>query len=64
MKKSNLYRTLEYDWQKITDAAFHDKKADGDTVAVTIVDEVGSFEIKTMKCIDVIGLAKEGLGGI
>ncbi|MBQ8791270.1 MAG: 3-dehydroquinate synthase [Ruminiclostridium sp.] len=64
LKKCNLYRTLEYDWQKITDAAFHDKKADGDTVAVTIVDEVGSFEIKTMKCIDVIGLAKEGLGGI
>lgn len=64
LKKCNLYRTLEYDWQKITDAAFHDKKADGDTVAVTIVDKVGSFEIKTMKCIDVIGLAKEGLGGI
>lgn len=64
LKKCNLYRTVEYDWQKITDAAFHDKKADGDTVAVTIVDEVGSFEIKTMKCIDVIGLAKEGLGGI
>lgn len=48
LKKCNLYRTLEYDWEKITAAAFHDKKADGDTVTVTTVNEIGSFEMK--KC--------------
>ena len=64
LKKCNLYRTLEYDWDKITEAAFHDKKADGDSVTVTTVSEVGSFEMKKMKCLDVIDLAKEVLEGI
>ena len=63
MKKCNLYRTLEYDWDKIAEAAFHDKKADGDTVTVTTVNEIGSFEIKTMRCIDVIEMAKACLKG-
>lgn len=63
LKKCNLYRELEYDWEKVTEAAFHDKKADGDTVTVTMVNEVGSFELKTMNCLDVIELAKVCLGG-
>lgn len=63
LKKCNLYRTLKYDWEKITEAAFHDKKADGSTVTVTTVDEVGSFEMKTMSCLDVIEMAKRGLEG-
>ena len=61
LKKCGLYRTLNYDWEKITDAAFHDKKADGDTVTVTIVHDVGSFEMKTMRCLDVIAMAKSCL---
>jgi uncharacterized protein YfaS (alpha-2-macroglobulin family) len=36
LKKCGLYRQLQYDWDKITEAAFHDKKADGDTVTVTL----------------------------
>ena len=64
LKKSNLYRTLEYDWDKIAEAAFHDKKADGDSVTVTTVSEIGSFEMKKMKCLDVIDWAKEVLEGI
>lgn len=63
LKKCNLYRELDYDWDKITEAAFHDKKADGDTVTVTMVNEPGSYELKTMKCLDVIELAKACLGG-
>ena len=63
LKKFNLYRTLNYDWDKIANAAFHDKKADGDTVTVTFVNEIGSFQIKTMKCLDVIDLAKSCLKG-
>jgi len=63
LKKCNLYRTLEYDWEKITEAAFHDKKADGDTVAVTTVDEIGCFHMMTMKCLDVIERAKACLKG-
>ncbi len=61
LKKCGLYRELQYDWEKITDAAFHDKKADGDTVTVTTVNEVGSFEMKSMKCLEVIALAKSVL---
>ena len=64
LKKCNLYRTLEYDWDKITEAAFHDKKADGSTVTVTTVSEVGRFEMKTMSCLDVIDMAKKTLGGV
>ena len=58
LKKCNLYRKLDYDWQKITEVAFHDKKADGDSVTVTMVREIGNFEMKKMKCADVIELAK------
>ena len=63
LKKCNLYRQLEYDWDQIAEAAFHDKKADGDSVTVTMVNEVGSFELKTMKNMDVVVLAKKCLEG-
>ncbi|MBR5539543.1 MAG: 3-dehydroquinate synthase [Clostridia bacterium] len=61
LKKCNLYRVLNYDWDKISKAMFHDKKADGDSVSVTTVCEVGSFEIKTVKCTDLTALAKKRL---
>jgi len=64
LKKCNLYRLPDYDWEKIADAAFHDKKADGDTVTVTTVNEVGSFEMKTVRCLDVIENAKSILDGV
>ena len=64
LKKCDLYRTLEYDWEKVAEAAFHDKKADGDTVTVTTVSEIGSFEMKTVKCLDVIETAKKVLEGL
>lgn len=58
LKKCNLYRKPKYDWEKIADAVFHDKKADGDTVTVTMVNEVGRFEYKQMKCHEVVQLAR------
>ena len=61
LKKCNLYNTPDYNWDKITEAAFHDKKADGDTVTVTTVSKIGSFEMKKMRCIEVISLAREVL---
>lgn len=64
LKKCNLYRVIDYDWDKITEAAFHDKKADGSTVTVTTVNEVGSFEMKNISCLEVIKMAKEALEGI
>jgi 3-dehydroquinate synthase len=64
LKKCNLYRVLDYNWDKITDAAFHDKKADGDTVTVTLVSEPGRFELRTVKCLDVIETAKKTLEGL
>ncbi len=63
LKKCNLYREMQYDWGKITQAAFHDKKADGDTVTVTLVNKVGSFELKTLNCTQVIDMAKASLKG-
>jgi 3-dehydroquinate synthase len=64
LKKCDLYRVMDYDWEKIAAAAFHDKKADGDTVTVTLVNEVGHFELTKMKCLDVIDLAKNVLEGL
>ena len=58
LKKCGLYRELDYNWDMISEAAFHDKKADGGSVTVITVNEVGSFEMKTMGCADVIALAK------
>ena len=58
LKKCNLYNLIEFDWNKITEAAFHDKKADGEFVTVTTVPDIGSFELKTMKCSEVIKMAK------
>ena len=63
LKKCNLYNLIEFDWDKITEAAFHDKKADGEFVTVTTVSNIGSFEMKTMKCSEVIDMAKNCFEG-
>lgn len=63
LRKCGLYRDLRYDWDKIAEAAFHDKKSDGDSVTVTLVSKPGTYELKTMKCLDVIALAKACLEG-
>ena len=58
LKKCNLFRTLQYDWDKIAEAIFHDKKADGGRVTVTMVSNAGSYELKTMTCSELMNLAK------
>ncbi|MBQ2613724.1 MAG: 3-dehydroquinate synthase [Clostridia bacterium] len=58
LKKCNLYNLIAFDWDKITEAAFHDKKADGEFVTVTTVPDIGCFSLKTMKCSEVIAMAK------
>ena len=58
LKKCGLYNRISFDWERIEAAAFHDKKADGDSVTVTMVPQIGSFELKKMKCSEVIDLAK------
>ncbi len=63
LKKCNLYNLYDFDWNKISEVLFHDKKADGETVAVTMVSEVGKYEIKTLKCSQVIDMAKSCLKG-
>ena len=64
LKKCDLYRTIEYDWEAIAAAAFHDKKADGGAVAVVTVDKIGNFEMQTIPCAEVIALAKNCLEGL
>ena len=58
LQKCGLYNLIGFDWEKITEAAFHDKKADGDCVTVTLVPEIGSFEVKKLRCAEVIEMAK------
>lgn len=58
LQKCGLYNLIGFDWEKITEAAFHDKKADGDCVTVTLVPEIGSFEVKKLRCSEVIEMAK------
>ena len=59
LKRCGLYRTLEYDLNKISEAAFHDKKADGGRVTVVTVADIGSFEMKEMSCGEVIEISKK-----
>ncbi len=63
LKKCNLYNLIGFDWDKIVEVMFHDKKADGDTVSVTTVREIGKYEMKTLKCSQVIDMAKSCLRG-
>ncbi len=63
LKKCHLYNLIHFDWEKITEAAFHDKKADGKDVTVTMVPDVGCFELKTMQCSEVIEMAKKCFEG-
>ena len=58
LKKCKLYNLVDFDWNKISSAAFHDKKADGEYVSITTVPEVGRFEQTTLKCTEVIDMAK------
>ena len=63
LETCGLYRQPDYDWDRIAEAAFHDKKADGSRVTVTLVEKPGSFEMRTMDCLEVIALAKACLEG-
>ncbi len=59
LEKCNLYNLIAFDWAEISNAIFHDKKADGKTVTVTTVSKIGEFELKTLNCDELINLAKE-----
>ena len=63
LEKCGLYQKPPLDWDRIGEAMFHDKKADGDTVDVTLVSQPGHFEMKKLKCTDVIEMAKSCLKG-
>ncbi len=63
LKKCNLYNMIDFNWDKISEAAFHDKKADGNSVTVTVVNEIGTFQMKTLKFAEIIDLAKSSLKG-
>ncbi len=63
LKKCNLYNLIDFDWSKISEIMFHDKKADGASVIVTTVDDIEKYEIKKMKCSQVIKMAESCLKG-
>lgn len=64
LKKCNLWRTVSYDWDSIAEAAFHDKKADGDFVTVVTVSEIGTCELVKMESSRVVQIAKQVLEGL
>lgn len=63
LKKCGLYNLIAFDWDRIMDAAFHDKKADGDSVTVTLVPEIGSYELRKLTFAEVIDMAKKCFEG-
>ncbi|MBR4081103.1 MAG: 3-dehydroquinate synthase [Clostridia bacterium] len=63
LKKCGLHRSLTYDWDRVAEAMFHDKKADGDTVEVTMVTSPGQYELKTLPCAEVLSMARRCLNG-
>ncbi len=63
LQKCNLYNLIDFDWAKIAEATFHDKKADGNTVTITTVSKIGKFELKTLNCDQVINIAKAAFEG-
>lgn len=63
LKKCNLYREPSFNWEEIKNAISHDKKANGDSISVTVVPEVGEFEIISVKCEELIEMAKKCLEG-
>jgi 3-dehydroquinate synthetase len=64
LRALGLYRTPDYDWDKIRAAMLHDKKADGATVSVVTVEEIGSFRIEKMPTSLVVERAKHVLEGL
>ena len=50
LEKCGLFRPIDFDWDKISAAVSHDKKADGDNVTVITVSDIGTFEMKKMTC--------------
>ncbi len=62
LKKCELYREMQLDWEAIKNAAFHDKKADGGCVSAVFVPNVGEFEIKTLGCDEIVEAARGVLG--
>lgn len=63
LKKCNLYNLIDFDWNKISEAVFHDKKADGDSVTVTVVNEIGKFELRTLNFSQLTDMAVNCLKG-
>ena len=61
LARCGLPLSATYDWEAIAEAAFHDKKADGDSVTVTKVEEIGRFTMETVRCDALIAAAKKCL---
>ncbi len=63
LKKCNLYNIMDFDWDEIREAAFHDKKADGNCVAAIFVNTIGEYEIRVLEFSQVIDMAEKCLKG-
>ncbi len=61
LKKCNLYNEIKFNWEEITKKIIHDKKANDNMITVAKVNEIGSYELKTITCNELIELAKNCL---
>ena len=53
LRKLNLPTKCHYDPEKVYEIMRHDKKSAGDTVSIVKVNEIGSFEIESVKFEDI-----------
>ena len=53
LEKFNLPICVDVDVEKVTDLISHDKKASGNKINVVYVNNIGSFEFKTLSILEI-----------
>ena len=61
LEKLNLPTKYTFDTDKIIDAMRYDKKSEGDSITVVLVDEIGAFELRKMTYDELVGKFKSYL---
>ncbi len=61
LKRYGLYRSVDYDWDRISAAMLHDKKADGASVSAVTVERIGECSVTSVSALELIERAKRVL---
>ena len=60
LSKFNLPTYIEFNHDEVLDYITHDKKASGNKISVVFVENVGSFEFRTLDVLEI----KKIIGGV